>query len=81
MSERLQHTTSFIREKMSTRYANGIKHKHDKLHRPYRKHARTYPVYVNVCAEENFSENKPSGFVRRSNLRKLFTRLGKGRYH
>ena len=44
MSERLQHTSASMREKMLLRYGDVLHHKHDKNHIHYRQHCRSHPV-------------------------------------
>ena len=40
MSEKQQHTTASMREKMLSRYGDSLHHKHNKFHHSYRLHCR-----------------------------------------
>jgi hypothetical protein len=43
MSQKLQHTSTQMKEKMSRRYPDELEHKHDKSKRtPYRRHEKTH---------------------------------------
>lgn len=45
MSERMQHTCTFMHKEMSHRYGDQYIHKHDKRHSRYRAHWRTHPIH------------------------------------
>lgn len=85
MSERLQGTAKAMREKMLNRYDDGLPHKHDKNHIPYRQHYRTHPVQPtftgpgSTVALDNI--NHSTGELRLRKLRKYRNRLGKSFVH
>lgn len=79
MSERQQRTAASMREKMLQRYGDGLHHKHDKNHVPYRKHCRSHPVQINGIEELDI--NQSTGLLREIKLRKIRKRLDKGRFH
>ncbi|KTC97198.1 hypothetical protein Lgee_1859 [Legionella geestiana] len=81
MSEKQQHTTCRLREKMLNRYDDGLHHKHDKYHMSYRQHARSHPVNGNALTDGENAENLPTGLIREFRLRKIRKRLDKGRFH
>jgi hypothetical protein len=80
MSEKQQGTATAMREKMLLRYSDGLHHKHDKNHFPYRKHCRSHPVQETDNQETN-EENQSTGRIRIIKLRKFRKRLDKGRFH
>lgn len=80
MSEKQQRTSASMREKMLHRYGDGLQHKHDKHHNPYRKHYRSHPVPPHQISNE-LEENNATGLVREFKLRKIRKRLDKGRFH
>ena len=47
MSEKAQHTTAHLREKMLEKYGTELKHKHNKIHHAYRAHCKSHPHPVN----------------------------------
>ena len=81
MSEKQQHTAMGMREKMLKRYDDGLHHKHDKNHFPYRKHYRTHPVQILNGQAEEKGVNTSTGLLRALKLRKIRKRLDKGRFH
>lgn len=80
MSEKQQGTANGMREKMLIRYSDGIHHKHDKNHIPYRQHCRSHPVQEPIANNMN-EENQSTGQIRIIKLRKIRKRLDKGRFH
>ncbi|KTD66363.1 hypothetical protein [Legionella spiritensis] len=80
MSEKQQGTAAGTREKMLSRYGDGLHHKHNKNHISYRKHYRSHPTKtLNGMDNENIQAS--SGLMRELRLRKIRKRLDKGRYH
>jgi len=80
MSEKQQGTAHSMREKMLSRYSDGLHHKHDKNHIPYRQHCRSHPVQETNGHDIN-EENPSTGMIRAIKLRKIRKRLDKGRVH
>lgn len=83
MSEKQQRTAASMREKMINRYGDGLHHKHDKNHNPYRQHYRSHPAEwlkgkTGVIEED---VNASTGYLRALKLRKIRKRLDKGRFH
>lgn len=81
MSEKQQHTAARMREKMLNRYGDGLHHKHNKLHNPYRQHCRSHPVQLTNGFEQEKSINGSTGLLHEMKLRKIRKRLDKGRIH
>ncbi|KTC84713.1 MULTISPECIES: hypothetical protein [Legionella] len=81
MSEKQQRTAASMREKMLNRYGDGLHHKHDKNHNPYRKHFRSHPVENLNGYNEERDSNASTGSLRALKLRKIRKRLDKGRFH
>jgi hypothetical protein len=81
MSEKLQHTTASMREKMLRHYGDGLHHKHNKLHHSYRLHSRSHPAHLTNNYEQEKDINCPTGNLREFKLRKIRKRLDKGRIH
>jgi len=80
MSEKQQRTAASMREKMINRYGDGLHHKHDKLHIPYRHHCKSHPVQPHTILDD-VKENCSTGLQREFKLRKVRKRLDKGRFH
>ncbi len=80
MSEKRQGTACHMREQMLRRYDDGLHHKHDKNHIPYRQHAKTHPIQE-LNDDKKDTINCSSGQIRIIKLRKLRKRLDKGRFH
>ncbi|WP_242602013.1 hypothetical protein [Legionella yabuuchiae] len=80
MSEKQQRTAAHMREKMANRYGDGLEHKHDKSHNPYRKHFRSHPAQRNLN-EETTNINESTGQQRAYKLKKVRKRLSKGHIH
>lgn len=80
MSEKQQGTSNSMREKMLARYGDGLHHKHDKNHIPYRKHCKSHPVNT-LNGIEDEETNLSTGLLREFKLRKMRKRLDKGRIH
>lgn len=81
MSEKQQHTAERTRELMHHRYDDGLHHKHDKCHMPYRQHCRSHPVQQPNAMKQNPEINAATGECRKKNLQKLRKRFDKGRFH
>lgn len=81
MSEKQQHTASWMREQMSNRYGDGLHHKHNKHHTSYRKHCKTYPVIITHEIGQEKDINHSTGLLHKMKLRKIRKRLDKGRFH
>ena len=79
MSEKQQRTAASMREKMLSRYGDGLHHKHDKNHNPYRLHCKSHPSQLLNGQDEEL--NSSTGLLRRLKLRKIRKRLDKGRFH
>lgn len=80
MSEKLQHTAASLREKMISRYSDGLHHKHNKNHLTYRQHFKSHPCNLEKNNEE-LPQNGSTGLIREFKLRKMRKRLDKGRIH
>jgi len=81
MSEKQQRTTASMREKMLSRYGDGLHHKHNKLHHSYRLHSRSHPAHLTNGYEQEKDINCPTGHLREFKLRKIRKRLDKGLIH
>jgi hypothetical protein len=81
MSERLQRTAASLRDKMLSRYSDGLEHKHNKNHHSYRSHYRSHPSTQNNMTEDESTIDGSTGLVREFKLRKIRKRLDKGRIH
>ncbi|MDX1836247.1 hypothetical protein DIZ81_02550 [Legionella taurinensis] len=81
MSEKQQRTSVSMRERMLNRYGDGIHHKHDKNHHPYRQHCRSHPATKTLNGKEETSVNSSTGLLREFKVRKIRKRLDKGRFH
>ena len=83
MSEKQQHTAEHTRELMNHRYGDGLHHKHDKSHWPYRQHCGSHPVLKPNSMSLNLNPeiNASTGDCRKENLQKLRKRFDKGRFH
>lgn len=81
MSEKQQRTAASMREKMLNRYGDGLHHKHDKNHNPYRKHCKSHPVQLMNGHNKEDDINSSTGLLRAFKLRKIRKRLDKGRIH
>lgn len=81
MSEKQQHTGEHTRELMHHRYDDGLHHKHDKCHLPYRQHCRSHPSQQTDALDRDLEMNASTGECRKRNLQKLRKRFDKGRYH
>ena len=81
MSEKQQHTAARMRETMMRRYGDGIHHKHDKNHNPYRLHFKSHPVQIVDISPQDKDINCSTGLLRTIKLRKIRKRLDKGRFH
>lgn len=80
MSEKQQGTVNSMRERMLVRYGDGLHHKHDKNHNPYRQHCRSRPVKNMDNAQNNEFEGS-TGLIGIIKSRKIRKRLDKGRIH
>jgi len=81
MSEKQQHTAAHTRELMEHRYGDGLYHKHNKMHFPYRQHCRSHPILIIDKNDKEKSLSCGTGQVHAKNLRKIRKRLDKGHYH
>lgn len=81
MSEKSQHTAASLREKMNSRYSDGLNHKHNKYHHPYRQHCRSHPTNQPSEKNEESALKGSTGLIREFKLRKMRKRLDKGRIH
>lgn len=82
MSERIQGTSEHLREKMLMRYGDGLHHKHNKNHRPYRMHYPSHPITnANSLKEFDLERDLSTGLIREYRLRKIRKRFDKGRFH
>ena len=81
MSEKQQHTAARMREQMENRYGDGLHHKHNKLHSPYRKHCRSHPMQLTVENAQEKDINCSTGLLHLIKLRKVRKRLAKGQFH
>ena len=81
MSERIQRTAASLREKMLSRYSDGLEHKHNKNHHSYRHHYRSHPSTQNDLTEGESVIDSSTGLIREFKLRKTRKRLDKGRIH
>jgi hypothetical protein len=81
MSERIQCTAASLREKMLSRYSDGLEHKHNKNHHSYRHHYRSHPATQSESLQVESVIDSSTGLVRELKLRKTRKRLDKGRIH
>ncbi|TAL59200.1 MAG: hypothetical protein EPN84_11655 [Legionella sp.] len=82
MAEKTQHTAASLRQKMIDRYSDGLHHKHNKCHLPYRLHCRSHPVITKPNGQDEMLDvNSSTGLIREFKLRKMRKRLDKGRIH
>ncbi len=81
MSERTQHTSFAMREKMARRYGN-IHHKHDKRHHlDYRLHCRSHPNKMLQIEEHLGGIKSPSSGLKAPLKEKMWKRLAKTPFH
>ncbi|GGI86676.1 hypothetical protein [Legionella impletisoli] len=80
MSEKQQRTAAHMREKMANRYGDGLDHKHDKSHNPYRKHYRSHPAGQSF-KEETSQLSESTGHLRAHKLKKVRKRINNGSFH
>lgn len=81
MSDKMQHTASSLREKMLSRYSDGLHHKHNKCHLPYRQHYKSHPSHQGNGIDEELELTGSTGLIREFKLKKMRKRLDKGRIH
>lgn len=83
MSEKQQHTAANMRNIMQHRYDDGLHHKHDKCHLPYRQHWRSHSSALDaeIKTDELETERASTGMIRERNLQKIRKRFDKGRVH
>ena len=81
MSDKIQHTAASLREKMDSRYSDGLHHKHNKNHLAYRHHCKSHPSNQINFKNEESDLNGSTGLLREFKLRKMRKRLDKGRIH
>ena len=81
MSQRLQYTSTKMREKMSRRYPDELEHKHDKSKRvPYRRHQKTHysTEYKKIHLLESLNDEEYDKlFNRKDETRRLRGRFKK----
>jgi hypothetical protein len=80
MSEKTQHTAAGLREKMLQRYSDGLTHKHNKNHLPYRLHFKSHPSNQLHEEDEESQPNGSTGLIREFKLKKVRKRQD-GRVH
>lgn len=81
MSERMQHTCTFMHKEMSHRYGDQYIHKHDKRHSRYRAHWRTHPIHIMQKEEQLEVIKNPKFLFRAKKKEKLMKRLAKASFH
>lgn len=81
MSEKIQRTAASLREKMLSRYNDGLEHKHNKNHHTYRHHYRSHPANLTDKIEDELALDGSTETIREFKLRKTRKRLDKGRIH
>ena len=81
MPEKIQHTAASLQQKMSTRYNDGLHHKHNKHHLEYRKHYRSHPCNQNNDLQEEDSLKGSTGLLREFKLKKIRKRPDRGQVH
>ncbi len=81
MSDKIQHTSTSLRQQMLNRYGEEFHHKHNKNHLHYREHFKTHPCNLDKNSEEEPKHNGSTGLIRQFKLRKMRKRLDKGRIH
>ena len=81
MSEKLQHTAATMRETMLHRYDDGLHHKHNKCHLPYRRHCRSHPSQLTNGHDLNREENESIGVIYEKIPKKSRLRIVKLRIH
>lgn len=84
MSERIQRTAATMRETMHARYDDGLHHKHDKCHLPYRLHWPSHPastVQLVNGLDQKKEVHASTGTIREKNLKKTRLRIVKHRIH
>jgi hypothetical protein len=83
MSEKLQRNAQAIQDSMELRYDDGLNHKHNKSHKPYRLHQRTHPClspnYLNQLDENQ--ELIPNKLTKEFKLRRLRKRENRHEVH
>lgn len=81
MSEKQQHTAARMREKMEHRYDDGLHHKHNTCHLPYRLHWPSHPTQHADGLDKKDAANQPIGLIEIRNSKKLRKRFDNGDYH
>lgn len=81
MSEKCQRTAANMRETMLHRYDDGLQHKHDKCHLPYRQHCRSHPTSLTNGHDLNRKENESIGVIYEKIPKKTRLRIVKHRVH
>jgi hypothetical protein len=81
MSERIQHTSALLREKMAHRYDDAFHHKHNKYHLNYRQHWKSHPCKTMRNPEQLEAIKSPTDLFRAPVERKMWKRLAKTPFH
>lgn len=81
MSEKSQRTAAGLRDKMLSRYNDGLEHKHNKNHLSYRQHWRSHPSNQRNGQDVEAEFTGSTGQIRQLKLRKMRKRLDKGKIH
>ena len=81
MPDKIQHTADSMRQKMMTRYNDGLHHKHNKHHLEYRQHCRSHPCNQNNMLDEEENITGSTGLLREFKLKKMRKRPDKGHIH
>lgn len=81
MTEKIQHTSARLQQKMNTRYGDGLHHKHDKRHQNYPHQGRSHPVMPSINFENDESLVGSTGLLRKFNLKHLRKRSNNKKVH
>lgn len=81
MSDKIQHTSIQLKEKMLLKYGDELHHKHNKDHLEYRRHCKTHPCKMSREYKPEPDYIGSTGLVRQLKLVKLRKRFDKGRFH
>jgi hypothetical protein len=81
MSDKIQHTAAKLQEKMSSRYSDGLHHKHNKHHLEYRQHCKSHPCHQQQSLNKREESGASTGLLRELKLRKIRKRPDKGHVH
>jgi hypothetical protein len=81
MSEKKQGTAYDMRLRMQNRYDDGLEHKHNKNHIPFRRHFKTHPVQLMDNPKPEDGSDTSTGLIREIKLKRVRKRVFSGGIH